>query len=488
MLQSVDVGERSLSAYKGVVPDSILEQLRELSADLRGARVLHLSATPYGGGVSELLRSAVPLLNDLGLVVDWKIIRGEPQFFEATKAIHNGLQGSPRSLTAQERATYEETAQRNAAALADDDYDFVFVHDPQPAAIPSLAGRRGARWIWRCHIDTSQPNPETWEFLRGFLDAYDRAVFTMSEFVPPDMPIDRVEIFPPAIDPLSPKNRPLDEATASEVLSWIGIETDRPLITQVSRFDAWKDPLGVIAVYRRVRERFPDLQLALVGSMALDDPEGWEVYRRISEASGDDPLIHVFTNLTGVGSIEVNAFQRLSQVVVQLSIREGFGLVVSEAMWKRTPVVAGNAGGIPLQMADGAGGLLVENVEECVEAVARLLDDAPLARALAEAGRERVHRHFLLPRLLLNDLSLLLDLGAESGPGPITDRPALRRDPVCGMAIAPGTEAASVSVARGRELFCSTRCRKRYLRESRLRAGYASEPGGGLDAESVNPT
>jgi trehalose synthase len=463
MLQSVDVGERSLAAYGDVAPDGTLDQLRDVAAGLRGARVLHLSATPYGGGVSELLRSAVPLMNDLGLVVDWKIIRGEAEFFEVTKRIHNALQGSSSPLTERDRGIYESTAQANADALAGETYDFVFVHDPQPAAVASLTAGRGEHWIWRCHIDTSEPDAETWAYLRGFLDPYDRAVFTMSEFVPPDMPIDRVEIFPPAIDPLSPKNRPLDDATAREVLSWIGIETDRPLMTQVSRFDPWKDPMGVIRAYHRLRERFPDLQLAMVGSMALDDPEAWNVYRRIVDASGDDPLIHVFTNLTGIGNIEVNAFQRLSQVIVQLSIREGFGLVVSEAMWKRTPVVAGRAGGIPLQMADGAGGLLVDGPEECADGVAHLLEDPRSARALADFGHDRVHRSFLLPRLILNDLALLGDLAAESGSGPITGRPTLARDPVCGIAIAPGTEAASLDVAGGRELFCSARCRKRFL-------------------------
>ena len=463
MLQRVDVGERSLSAYRGLVPDSTLEQLRALAADLSGARVLHLSATPYGGGVSELLRSAIPLLNDLGLAADWRIIRGEPDFFEATKAIHNGLQGSPRSLTAAERAIYERTSEQNAAALSGNEYDFVVVHDPQPAAIAAIARQSAAHWIWRCHIDTAQPNPETWRFLQRFLDPYERAVFTMREFVPEGMPIERIEIVPPAIDPLSPKNRRLGDVTAREVLSWIGIEADRPLITQVSRFDPWKDPLGVIAAYRRVRARVPDAQLALVGSMALDDPQAWEVYRQITKESADDPLIHVFTNLTGVGNVEVNAFQRLSQVVIQLSIREGFGLVVSEAMWKRTPVVAGRAGGIPLQMADGAGGFLVDGPDECAEAIIRLLEDPALARGLADAGRERVHRHFLLPRLLLNDLAVLCDLAGGDRDRQRTAATALRRDPVCGLVIDAGAEHAALASPDGKERFCSARCRDQFL-------------------------
>jgi trehalose synthase len=212
---------------------------------------------------------------------------------------------------------------------------------------------------------------------------------------------------PPAIDPLSPKNMPLADDTARQVLHWIGIELDRPLITQVSRFDPWKDPLGVIAVYEMLREEFPGLQLALVGSMASDDPEGWQIYDQIMKRERQDPGLHIFTNMVGIGNVEVNAFQRLSQVVIQKSIREGFGLVVSEAMWKSTPVVAGATGGIPLQMADGVGGILVNSVEECATAVRRLLLDPSLAKELACAGKERVREHFLLPRLLLNELQLM---------------------------------------------------------------------------------
>src|SRR5581483_11960717 len=263
------------------------------------------------------------------------------------------------------------------------------------------------RWVWRCHIDTSHPNPEVWAFLRPYLAPYDAAVFTMAAFVPPDFPVKRVEVIPPAIDPLSPKNMPLDDVVARGVVDGIGIRPNRPLVTQVSRFDPWKDPLGVIAAYRLVREEMPDVQLALVGSMATDDPEGWEVYRQIVEASRAEPLIHVFTNLTGVGNVEVNAFQRLSHVMVQKSIREGFGLVVSEALWKGTPVVAGRAGGIPLQMADGVGGVLVDGVEECAAAILALLRDRERAAELGRRGRERVREQFLLPRLLLDEVTLM---------------------------------------------------------------------------------
>ncbi len=409
MLQKVAVGQWSLDAYEGIVPAPILAELREHARALEGARILNVNATSYGGGVSELLRSSIPLLRDLGLTVDWKVIGGDEGFFHATKALHNALQGAPRALSDTEQAAYRRCIEENAATL-DGGYDFIIVHDPQPAGLLQAHGKGNARWVWRCHIDTSEPSHAAWHFLAPYLEGFDAAVFTMAEFVPPDLPVSRVETIAPAIDPLSPKNIGLDPRMASQILDWIGMEIPGRLVTQISRFDQWKDPLGVIDAYRLVRQEIGDLQLALVGSMALDDPEGWEVYRQVSEAAERDELIHVYTNLTGVGNVEVNAFQRLSEVVVQKSIREGFGLVVSESLWKGTPVVAGRAGGIPLQMPEGVGGVLVSSTEECAQAMLKLLGDSELRCQLGQSGRERVREHFLLPRLLMEELRLLSTL------------------------------------------------------------------------------
>jgi trehalose synthase len=406
VLQSVDIGSRSLDAYRGVAPEAQLDGLRDAAKALEGARILHLNATPYGGGVSELLRSSVPLLRALGLQTDWKIISGDTDFFSVTKGIHNALQGGTKQLTERDLAEYREHAERNALLL-EESYDFVVVHDPQPVGILKFHGRGQARWVWRCHIDTSEPQPEAWAILREYLEGYDAAVFTMDQFAPPSFPIDRVYVIPPAIDPLSPKNMPIPDSTAREVLDWIGVEADRPLIAQVSRFDPWKDPFGVIDAFHIVQTKVPTAQLALVGSMALDDPEGWEIYGQLRATAQTDPAIHLFTNLSGVGNIEVNAFQRRSDVVVQKSIREGFGLVVSEALWKRTPVVAGRAGGIPMQLPVGAEELLVDSVEECAAEIIHLLEDPVHAGRLAAEGQQRVRESFLLPRLLLDELSLL---------------------------------------------------------------------------------
>ena len=405
MLQHVDIGVQSVDRYIASAGRSTVERLRELARPLRGARILHLNATPYGGGVAEILRSEVPLLRDLGLAADWKLITGDQAFFAVTKSIHNALQGAKQDLTTEQWVTYMRNSTRNAGLL-EEQYDLIVVHDPQPLALRQLRDKAASRWVWRCHIDTSEPNPQVMDRLVPFMHDYDAAVFTMAEFVPPRFPVDRVLVIPPAIDPESPKNMDLDPDVASRILGWIGIQTDRPLLIQVSRFDPWKDPLGVIAAFRLVKRDVPNCQLALVGSMALDDPEGWDVYRQIAEASNGDPQIHVFTNLSGVGNIEVNAFQRLAGVVIQKSIREGFGLVVSETLWKGTPVVATSTGGIPLQLEDGIGGYLVDSTELCAARAVELLGDPERARAMGQLGRERVRARFLLPRLLEDELRL----------------------------------------------------------------------------------
>jgi trehalose synthase len=420
-----------------------------------------VSATPFGGGVAEILRSEIPLLRDLGIAADWKLISGDESFFRVTKTIHNGLQGSVVGLSPDDEERYLAQSERNAKAL-DEHYDVIVVHDPQPLALLELHGTNQARWIWRCHVDTSEPNPSVWRFLQPFVVRYDAAVFTLGGFVPPDFPVARTEIIPPAIDPESPKNLDLGASLAARVVEWIGVETQRPLITQISRFDEWKDPLGVVAAYRLVREQVPDLQLALVGSMALDDPEGWRVYREIQHEVAADPDIHVFTNLTGVGNVEVNAFQRLADVVIQKSIREGFGLVVSEALWKGTPVVAGRAGGIPLQLEDGCSGYLVDSVEQCAERVHELLSDPERRREFGARGQARVRERFLLPRLLADELLLYASvLGAEGAPSGALVGLLAQRDPVCGMII-EHTHGRHLAFGTNDYYFCSEGCEQQF--------------------------
>lgn len=413
MLDHVDVGPRPLKQYEPIVGEETLEEIRELAAPLRGARVAQINATTYGGGVSELLRSIVPLYRGLGIQSDWMLISAGPEFFNVTKAFHNALQGAPYELRRAARDTYLKESIFNARQL-DEEYDFIIVHDPQPAAIRYFRGRAGAKWIWRCHIDTSEPNEAVLEFLLPFLAEYDALVFTMDRFVPPRLNHQRLATIIPAIDPLSPKNMALPKGLGDEIRAWRGIDPDRPLLTQVSRFDPWKDPLGVIAVYRLVQKEIPGLQLALLSTIAHDDPEVWDIYKvLVDEVRGDDD-IHLLTNLIGVGDVEVNAFQAFSDVVLQKSIREGFGLVVSETLWKGTPVVANRSGGIPLQMEDGIGGFLVDDTEQCAERALYLLRHRQEARTLGLAGRERVQRHFLITRLLADELRLVASLAARA--------------------------------------------------------------------------
>jgi trehalose synthase len=460
MLESVDVGVQCIDCYEVSAGRDPIDSLRALAEPLEGARVLHLNATPYGGGVAEILRSEIPLLRDLGLKADWKIITGDQTFFSVTKKIHNGLQGASDQLTEDERQIYINSSIKNAKLL-EDEYDLLVVHDPQPLALLHFHGKGTSKWVWRCHIDTSEPNSQIWNFLRSYLEGYDAAVFTLGSFVPPDLPLARVDIIPPAIDPESPKNIELSISTARRVLQWIGVEIDKPLITQVSRFDPWKDPLGVIDAYKLVRQDVSNLQLALAGSMALDDPEGWEIYSKIQASAKNDRNIHIFTNLTGVGNIEVNAFQNLSDVVIQKSIREGFGLVVSETLWKGTPVVAGRAGGIPIQMQEGAGGFLVNSVEECAEKTLWLLRNPEDGKKLGMRGKEIVRKRFLLTRLIADELKLytsLLDTTAKFKKKESTltayDE---TKDPVCGMQLNQN-RAASI-IHEGEEYyFCSASC------------------------------
>ena len=405
MFETVYVASHSISTYKSSAGAKALAEIKELAEPLRGAKVLHINATSFGGGVAEILRTEIPLLRDLGLDAEWKTLVAEPEFFAITKTIHNALQGDERSLSSDEQEEYLSRAEEHAKAL-DNNYDLIVVHDPQVLPLLQFRGRGNSKWIWRCHLDTSHPNEEVWGFLRPLLADYDASIFTLPDYVPSDHPVKRSEIIAPAIDPESPKNIDLGLGLVERVLTWLGVDTDSPLITQVSRFDPWKDPLGVIEAYKLARKERANLQLVLVGSMASDDPEGYEIYEQVQRTAKVEPGIHVFTNLTGAGNIEVNAFQRLSDVVIQKSLREGFGLTVSEALWKGTPVVAGGVGGIPLQMEGGAGGFLVNSPEECAEKIVWLLENPSESAVLGVRGRELVRERFLITRLIADELRL----------------------------------------------------------------------------------
>jgi trehalose synthase len=408
VLQEVALGQRSLADYTHLAGRGLIEEIRELAAPFEGKRVLHVSATAIGGGVSEILYTLVPLMNDIGIDCHWRVILGREEFFNVTKLMHNSLQGDPQAISDADWEVFEAYNAMNAQGL-DDDWDVIIVHDPQPAGLRQNAGERAKKWIWRCHIDLSTPNEETLARMLPLIRGYDATVWHLQQYVPAGLD-GGVRIVPPAIDPLSPKNMALSPEDAAFVCEQFGIDVERPLMCQVSRFDPWKDPMGVIDAYRLVREELPEVQLALVGSMATDDPEGWEFFHETFLYADGDPDIKILNNLNNVGAIEVNAFQSQSDVVIQKSLREGFGLTVTEALWKARATVAGRVGGIPLQIEDGTSGYLVSSPEEAAERIVTILRDPELAKRLGRGGKERARQMFLTPRLLRDWLQIFTSL------------------------------------------------------------------------------
>ena len=412
MLPIVPVRPKHVSDYVSAAGEEAIERLREAAQPLQGLRVLHVNSTAFGGGVAELLHTHVPLMNDLGIETSWMLIEGSDAFFAVTKAMHNALQGAETQIDDQMRDAYWERIRDNAHEMPRD-FDVVVIHDPQPMAMLCVLedeGARDGRWIWRCHIDLSAPYHLVWEFFEPIVNRFDAAIFTAEDYVQPGVRVPVRAFIPPSIDPLSPKNAPMRESAWQAVVQPFGVDPERPLISQISRFDPWKDPLGVIDAFRLIRKEVPDIQLVMVGSLAHDDPEGMRYLDLTAEHAAGDPDIHLLTNLDGVGDSAVNAFQRASDVIVQKSLREGFGLVVAEGMWKWKPVVGGDVGGIRLQIEQGVNGYLVDGVGQCAERVIELLHDPERARAMGEAGRERVRERFLSPREIEDTLRLITGL------------------------------------------------------------------------------
>jgi trehalose synthase len=410
VLQEVALGQRSLADYTHIAGRGLIEEIREMAAPLEGKRVLHVSATAFGGGVSEILYTLVPLMSDVGLDVHWQVILGREEFFNVTKLMHNSLQGDEQSISDEQWEVFDAYNRTNAESLAGD-WDVIIVHDPQPAGMRQYAAERGKKWVWRCHIDLSTPNESTLGRLEPLIGDYDATVWHLDQYVPNGFNgRGQVNIVPPAIDPLSPKNMALSPDDAAFVCEQFGIDVERPLVCQVSRFDPWKDPIGVIDAYRIVTEEVPEAQLALVGSMATDDPEGWEFFHSTMRHADGDPDIKILNNLNNVGAIEVNAFQSQADVCMQKSIREGFGLTVTEALWKGRPMVAGDVGGIPLQIDDGVSGFLVGSPEEAAKRTIEVLRDPELAKRVGRAGKERARERFLTPRLLRDWLGIFGEL------------------------------------------------------------------------------
>ncbi len=412
-MRLVTVKKKNFNDYRRFIEQDTMFELDFLVDKLKGKKIAMINATAYGGGVAEKLHSLVPLMQDMGVDIDWWTILGNEEFYNVTKRFHNCLQGQEGELSGSEMEIYLKYNQINASYMKDWHYDFIVIHDPQPAALIEWRGKEcHEKWIWRCHIDTSFPNQEYWDFLYHYIAQYDAVIFTMPDYVKEGAAFKNITFITPSIDPLSLKNISLDKEEARAITSRFGVDAGRPLISQVSRFDPWKDPLGVIDAYKIVKKDFPSVQLALVGSMASDDPEGWDYLYRTLRRAGEDYDIKVVTNFNGISDLEVNAFQTASDIILQKSLREGFGLTVAESLWKGTPVIGGNVGGIKLQIEDGVTGYLVNTVEECAEKVLTLLRNPVLAEEMREAAREKVRKEFLVTKNIQHYLRLFYNLSS----------------------------------------------------------------------------
>lgn len=398
----------TLEFYKSLVGESAIEDLHLLAQRLRGRRICCINTTKTGGGVAEILSRMVPLLNGLGVDVRWETLEAPAEFYRATKKLHNALHGRHETLPTEMLQRLVEANRRNLPRL-NLDADIVFVHDPQPIALVEARRQVGGRWVWRCHIDLTYAQPDAWEFVRRYVQHYDAAVYSAPAFARP-LPLRQI-LIAPSIDPLSDKNKELPPEEIARTLQRLGVPQDRPIITQVSRFDYLKDPVGVVDAFRLVR-RAVRCRLVLAGGPASDDPEAEEVLKLVRERTQDDPEIHLLM-LPPDSHLEINALQRASTVIVQKSIREGFGLTVAEALWKGKPVVASAVGGIPLQVKHRYSGLLVHSVEGAALAIKQCLRNPDFARQLGENGREHVRQNFLLTRHLRDYLMLFLTVGSR---------------------------------------------------------------------------
>ena len=403
-------GSPSLNDYIPIVGEDTIEELKLLASKLKGKKIQHINSTRVGGGVAEMLARIVPLMQELGVDVEWDVIEGNADFFSVTKKFHNALHGRPEIIVDRDFDVYLETA-KTYNRTTKIKGDIVFVHDPQPIAlIQNKKKLRDVKWIWRCHIDVSSPNERVWDFLSTFVEGYDASMFSSPKFTRP-LKIPQFLICP-AIDPLSDKSKPLSKETIAKVLSKYGIDSKKPIISQVSRYDYLKDPVGVIDAFKLVK-RYIDAQLVLIGNSAADDPEGEEVLAQVRERAKDIPDIHVLLIEPENNDIEVNALQRASSVIVQKSLKEGFALTVTEALWKEKPVVASAVGGIPLQIKNMYSGLLCHCVEGAALKIRQFLNNPAFAKRMAHNGSMHIKHNFLLTRLIREHMLLALSLGQK---------------------------------------------------------------------------
>lgn len=403
----------SLMDYIPVVGKVAISQLQQLAEHLQGAKVVHVNSTKEGGGVAEILNWLIPVMNELGLDASWEVINGNEEYFRTTKSFHNGLQGNPTVLSPMMKQAYEDTVEENAQRLRPilEEADFVIIHDPQPAALLEHCPNRKGKWVWRCHIDASRPYRKVWQYIKSKVSAYDASIFSMAEFAQ-SLPHPEF-LIAPSIDPLSEKNCDIPNDELNRIMMELGIPRDRPILTQISRFDRFKDPIGVIEAYKMIKDSI-NVELVLAGGGATDDPEGAAVLEEVKSAALGDEHIHILFLPSNAHRI-INALQRASTIVIQKSLQEGFGLTVTEALWKSKPVIGGNVGGIRRQVHNYYTGFLVNTPEGAALRIRYLLRNPEKMKAIGETGKQFVRENFLLTRHLREYLTLMLGIRQDIG-------------------------------------------------------------------------
>ena len=413
MLPAVKTPTQSLKEYKNLVSRGLLHEIEQLSKKLNGLRVAYINATPRGGGVAEILKSFIPLMKGIGINAKWYVVPPHKNFLSITKKMHYALQGELYSFPFKDRKIFLQHTAKISDLMQDMKADIWVVHDPQPAGVVAYLPKFHPS-VCRLHMDLTHPDQEVWKFLAGFLEDFDKIIVTSKEFIKEEIK-NKTIIFQPAIDPFSLKNRPLSITAAKKIIKSFGINSERPLISQIARFDPLKDPMGVVDAYKIVKKKIPDLQLALLGFfLAVDDPEAIKVYRKVKKYVGNDPDVFIFGNPELLGSLKVDVFvraiQTASDVILQKSVREGFGLTVTEAMWKEKPVIGGNVGGIKYQIEDGKNGFLVSSSKKAAIRIVQLLENPELSKKMGKFAKETIREKFLMPRLLKDYLLLFKDL------------------------------------------------------------------------------
>jgi trehalose synthase len=409
MLSPIEVGKKSLDNCISISGERKIQEIKDLAQKLSGMRVLHINPSAFGGGVAEILFTLVPLMRDVGLHVDWFAIQGNERFVKIADDIYKALQSERVEITQEMQNKYMEICKEHVSAI-EDKYDYIIVHTSDPVGMINFREKFSARWIWRCDLDISSPDQESWKFLCPIIQKYDGGIFTMKQFMRPDINFKNFAISPPSIDPLNLKNSILSQEEYRKIVQKFGVNPDKPIILQLSSFHPLKDPIGVIDSYRIVKEQIPDVQLVLITFIGSSNPDSWKYYEKTIRHAGEDYNIHFLSNMNGVGSIESNAFQRAASIIVKKSLNENFGVVVAEGLWKEKPVVASNVDGLSIQVVDEINGFLVNTTEEFAEKMILLLNQPELAKKMGIRGKEYVRENFLITRQLKDYLTLLARL------------------------------------------------------------------------------